>query len=74
MDDQRKNHIDPKRPPQRNCSEQLCTNNLPIDDVENTNKTNQGRELRLAYKPRIVPQEAERMPQRIQSNRKATLH
>ena len=34
MDDQRKNHIDPKGPKQRNRFKQLQTHNLPTDDVE----------------------------------------
>ena len=40
MDDQRKDYINPKRPKQRNCSKQLQTDNLPTNDVENTNSTN----------------------------------
>ena len=38
-----------------NCSKQLQTKNLPTNDVENTNCTNKGKDLLLAYKPRIVP-------------------
>ena len=33
MDDQRKKHIDPKGPKQRNGSKQLLTHNLPIDEI-----------------------------------------
>ena len=33
----RENHIVPKGTKQRNCSEQLQTDNLPTDDVENIN-------------------------------------
>ena len=36
MDDQRKDHSDPKRPAKRNRSQQLQTYNVPTDDVENT--------------------------------------
>ena len=37
MDDQRKDHIDPKGLKQRNCPKQLQNHNLPTDDVENIN-------------------------------------
>ena len=40
MDDQRKDHTDLKRPPQRNCPKQLQIYNVPIDDVANTYGTN----------------------------------
>ena len=50
MDDQRKDHIDPKRPKQRNCPKQLQTHNLPTDDAENINSINKGRDLVLANK------------------------
>ena len=43
MDDQRKDYINPKRPKQRNCSNQLQTDNLPTNDVENTNSINKGK-------------------------------
>ena len=43
MDDQRKNHIDPKEPKQRNHTKQLETHNLPADDVKNINSTNKRR-------------------------------
>ena len=39
MDDQRKDHIDPERPTQRNRPKQLQTNNVLTYDVENTNVT-----------------------------------
>ena len=55
MDDQRKDHIDPKGPKQRNFSEQLQTHNLPTDDVENINSTNKRRDILLANKPWTVP-------------------
>ena len=51
MDDQRKNHIDPKGPKQRNRSKQLQTHNLPTKDVENIKSTNKGRDLLLPNKP-----------------------
>ena len=52
IDDQRKEHIDPKGSNQRNCPKQLQTHNLRTDDVENINRTNKGRDLILANKPR----------------------
>ena len=71
MDDQWKDRIDPKRPPQRNCPKQLQTDNVPFYDVKNTNCTNKGRDLRLINKPQIVPRGKERMLQVIQRNSKA---
>ena len=65
-DDQRKDHIDPKGPKQRNCPKQLHIHNLPTNDVENINSTNKGRDLQHANKPQIVSRGKERMPQRIQ--------
>ena len=58
-----------KKPPKN-----LQTHNVPTYDMENTNGTNKGRDLLLANKPWIVPQGTERMPQRIQRYRRATLH
>ena len=55
MDDQRKDQIDTKGPKQRNRPKQLQTHNLPINDVENINSTNKGRDLLLANKPQFVP-------------------
>ena len=46
MDDQRKDYINSKGPKQRNCPKQLQTHNLPTNDVENTNSTNKGKDLR----------------------------
>ena len=75
MDDQKKkDHIDPERPPQRKCPKQLKTYNVPTYDVENTNFTYKGIDLRLANKPWIVPLGTERMPQRISKHRRATLY
>ena len=48
MDDQRKDHPDPKRLPKRSHSQQLQIHNLPTDDVENTNGTNQREDLLFA--------------------------
>ena len=73
-DDQRKDHIDPKGPKQRNYSKQLQNHNSPTDDVENINSTNKGRDLLLANKPRIVLWGTERMLQRIQRHSRVTLH
>ena len=55
MDDQRKEHIDPEGPKQRNRSKQLQTHNLPTDDVENIISTSKGRDLQLDNKSRVVP-------------------
>ena len=74
MGDQRKDHLDPKGPKQRNCPKQLQTHNLPTDDVENIHHTNKGRDLLLANKPWIVLWGAERMLQRIQRHGRVTLH
>ena len=73
MDDQRKGHIDPEGPTQGNCPKQLQTHNLPTDNVENINNTNNGRDLVLANKLQIVPRGTERMPQRIQRHIRVTL-
>ena len=54
MDDQRKRHIDPKGPMQRNCPKQLQTQNLPTEDGENINSSNKGRDFQLADKPQFV--------------------
>ena len=59
MDDQRKDHIDPIGPKQRNRPKQIQTHNLPTNDVEKINSTNKGRDLLLANKP-----QTERMLQR----------
>ena len=74
MDDQRKDYISPKGTKQRNCSKQLPTDNLPNNDVENTNNTNKGEYLLLANKPRIVPWRTEMMPQRNQRHSRTTVH
>ena len=66
MDDQRKDHIDPEGPLQRNRPKPLQTHNLPTDDVERIYGTNKGRDLLLAKKPRIVPWGTERILWRIQ--------
>ena len=60
MDNQRKDHIVPKGPKQRNHSNQLQTHNLPTDDVENINSTNKEKDFLLANKPQIVPWEAKK--------------
>ena len=74
LDDQRKDHIDPKGPKQRNRSKQLQTHNLLTDDVENINSTNKERDLQLANKSWIVPWRTGRMLQRIQRHRRVTSH
>ena len=42
LDGQRKDYINPKESKQKNCSKQLQIDNLPTNDVENTNSTNKG--------------------------------
>ena len=74
MDDQRKYYIDPEGANQRNPANQLQTNNLPKDDVENTNSTKKRRDLQLGNQPRIVLWGTERILQRIQRHRIVTLH
>ena len=36
-----------KGPKQRNCSKQLQNDNLPTNDVENTNSTNKGKKFTI---------------------------
>ena len=74
LDDQRKDHTNSKGPKQRNYSKQLQTDNQPINDVENTNIGNKGKDLLHVYKPRTVPWQTERMPQRILRHNRITLH
>ena len=40
MDDQRKDHPDPEKSPQRNRHNQLYTHNVLTNDMENTNGAN----------------------------------
>ena len=74
MDDQREDHSSPKRPPQRNCPNQLYTHNVPTDDMENTNGTNYGEDLLLIEKPQNLPQRTERMLQGNQNHRGPTIY
>ena len=74
LDDQRKDFIDPKVSKQRDSSKQLQTDNLPTNDLENTNSRNMGKDLQHAKKSGIVPWRRERMPQMIQRHRRITLH
>ena len=74
LNDQRKDYINPKGSKQRNYFKQLQTDNGPTNGVENTNSTNQGKDLLLAKKPGIVPRRTERMPQKIQRHSRITLH
>ena len=55
MDDQRKDHTDPKWTAKRDRPKQLQIHNLPTGHVKNTNGTNKGIDLFLANKPRIIP-------------------
>ena len=45
MEEPRKDHIDPKRPKQRNSLKQLRTHNFPTDDVEKNNNTSKGKKF-----------------------------
>ena len=54
MYDQRKDHIDLERHPQRNCPGQLQIHNLPTNVVENINSKNKGRDLLLTNKPGVI--------------------
>ena len=74
MDDQKKDHIDPKGPTQVNHPKQLQTHDLFTDDVENINSTNKGRDLVLANKSWIVSWGTERMLQKVQRHRRVTLY
>ena len=74
MDDQRKDHFDPKGLKQRNCSKQLQTRYLPTYDVENIYSTSKERDLLRANKPWVVPWGAEWMLKRIQRLSRVTLH
>ena len=74
LNDERKDHIDPKGPKQRNCSKQLRTDYPPTYDVENINNTNKRRDLLLTNKLWIFPWRTERMPQGIQRHSRITLH
>ena len=73
MGDQKKDHIDPERLPQRNHSKQLQTHNIPAHDMENTNGINKG-DLLLIDKLRTVPRGTERMLQVDLRHRRATVH
>ena len=55
MDDQRKYHIDPKGPKQRNSSKQLQIHKLPTDDVENINSTKREVIYYSLTSRRIIP-------------------
>ena len=48
-------------------------NYLTTNDVENTNSTNKGKDLLFANKPRVVPWQKKRMPERIQRHSRITL-
>ena len=61
IDDQRKDHIDPKGPKQKNHPKQLQTHNLPTDDVE--------KKLTAQISLRLFPKEQKRIPQWIQCHR-----
>ena len=46
LDDQRKDHICPKGPKEKNCSKQLQTDLLPTNDVENINSKKKKKKKR----------------------------
>ena len=57
MDDQKQDHIDPKRQKKKsNRPKQLQTHELTAEDVKNINSTNKERDLLLGNKPLIVPE------------------
>ena len=60
MDDQRNDHIRPKRPKQSNRPKQLQTHNLPTNDVENINGTNKGKIYYLLTSRGLFPDEQKR--------------
>ena len=74
MEDQRKDLIDPDGHAQGNHPSQLQTHNLFTVDVDNINSTNKGRDLQLANKPQTFPWGKEKILQRIQTQRRVTLH
>ena len=74
MDDQRKDHIDPERSPQRNPPKQLLTNNVPACDCKNTNGTSKGRDLLLVNKLQTLHQGTERIRQVDQRRKRITVH
>ena len=61
-------------PSKKKKKRKLKTHKLPIDDVKNTNGTNQGGDLIFANKPRTIPRRTERMPQGNQKNWRATIY
>ena len=56
MDDQRKDHIDPEGLSQGNRPKQIQTHNMPTDDGDNINCTNEVTDLLLTNKPWIEEQ------------------
>ena len=74
VNDKRKRHINPERPPQRNDLKQLQNHKVPMYHAKNTNGTNNRRVLILANKPRVVLWGTENIPQRIKRHRSATIH
>ena len=74
LDDQRKDHLYPKRPKQRKRPKQQQTHNVLTDVVEIINSINKRRVLLLANKPRIVPWGTERMSQRIRRHSRVIFH
>ena len=71
---QRKDHVDPKGPKQKNHPKQLLTQISPTDDVENIYSTNKWRYLLLSNKSQIFPWGTETTPQRIQRHSRVTLY
>ena len=58
MDNQRKDHPDLKRTPKRNPpSQQKQIHNMPTDDIENTNSTNQSGDLLFIISCGLIPEE-----------------
>ena len=63
-----------KGPLKRNRPKQSHIHTVPTYDEANANGTNKGRDRFLANKPRIFSWGTERMPHRIQSYNRVTIH
>ena len=61
MDNKRRDHPDPNRAQERNHPLHLPTHNVPTDEVENTNGTNLGGDIRFSNKPWTFFQRTERL-------------
>ena len=71
---QRRKKIIPKQKLIRRSKTARQTDNLPTNDVENTNSTNKGKDLLLANKPRIIPWRTERCCKESRGTAELFLH